>query len=163
MYGVFFLTYKLLGGFAIVAVINGVFMHETFNVANSDPALMVIKEKRKKEVHLATMERLFSAADRQGRGALSFSDFRALLADPFVQDWLSSYELSTGDVEKLFYMMDDGDGKLTAEELLSGVSKLKGAARSLDVHAVKLEVDSIKASLAQFGRQLSIIERALKK
>ena len=53
------------------------------------------------------------------------------MADPFVVSWMAAYEIDVTDVELLFCLMDDGDGTITAEELVSGVSRLKGFARSM--------------------------------
>ena len=43
---------------------------------------------------------------RIGRGEISISDFRALMSDPFVADWMSSFELNVTDVELIFSLMD---------------------------------------------------------
>ena len=46
--------------------------------------------------------------------------------------WLAAMDLSVGDAETLFRLLDDGDGTLTADELGDGVARLKGAATSMD-------------------------------
>ena len=43
-------------------------------------------------------------------------------------------DLDVSDVEELFQMLDaGGDGRLSAEELVVGVGKLRGAARAMDL------------------------------
>merc|ERR1719171_1919048 len=41
VYGLVFVLYKLIVGFAVVKVITGVFLHETFKVAQGDDDLMI--------------------------------------------------------------------------------------------------------------------------
>ena len=43
-------------------------------------------------------------------------------------------DLDVSDVEELFEMLDaGGDGRLSAEELVVGVGKLRGASRAMDL------------------------------
>jgi len=47
--------------------------------------------------------------------------------------WFSAQDLDAGDADYLYDLLDDGDGNLTVGELISGVARLKGAARSIDL------------------------------
>jgi membrane protein implicated in regulation of membrane protease activity len=143
-WALYFILYKCIGGFAIVSVITGVILHETFGVAQTDPDLMVVKERRKKRLQAGRLIKLFQAADHEGRGSLTYADFQSILGDPFISLWLEAMELNVGDVELLFELLDDGDKTLTAEELLKGVGRLKGAARSIDLHVVMRELNEVK-------------------
>jgi len=139
-WALFFIGYKCVGGFAVVTVITGVFMQETFRVAEKDDDLLVIRQTRQAKIHTTKMSRLFQVADQTGTGALSFSDFKALINDPFIKTWLAAHELDVADVRLLFRLMDDGDGRLTAEELMAGVSRFKGVAKSYDLHTTMHEL-----------------------
>jgi hypothetical protein len=143
-WGLYFILYKCIGGFAIVSVITGVILHETFGVAQSDPDLMVVKERRQKRLQSNRMIRLFKAADTTGKGALNMHEFKTIVNDPFIQNWLDAMELHIDDAELLFKLIDDGDQMLTAEELLKGVSQLKGTARSMDLHAMMNDLQELK-------------------
>ncbi|CAK0850002.1 unnamed protein product [Prorocentrum cordatum] len=57
------------------------------------------------------------------------------MQEPDVQTWMASMDLDVADARMLvFSLVDaDGDGKLDAEELVSGVSRLMGDARNLDM------------------------------
>ena len=93
------------------------------------------------------MTLLFRAADHTGLGSLSFPDFTKLFADPFVKTWLAAYELNVFDVALLWDLVDDGDNSLTAEELLTGIARLKGAARSLDLHELMQDIEALTATV----------------
>eukprot|EP00418_Pyrodinium_bahamense_P026375 CAMPEP_0179160060 /NCGR_PEP_ID=MMETSP0796-20121207/78209_1 /TAXON_ID=73915 /ORGANISM="Pyrodinium bahamense, Strain pbaha01" /LENGTH=889 /DNA_ID=CAMNT_0020861907 /DNA_START=21 /DNA_END=2688 /DNA_ORIENTATION=+ len=133
----FILGYQCIVGFAVVKVVMGVFLNVTFNVAATDDILMVAQRERQIETHTKKMQRLFKAADQDGNGILDKGEFREMVNDPVVRQWLSAMDcdvsLFARDPDVLFSLVDDGDGKLTAEELVKGVARMQGAARSIDL------------------------------
>jgi hypothetical protein len=56
-------------------------------------------------------------------------------------------DLDAGDIDTLFALIDDGDGGITVDELIKGVSRLKGTARS----RTRVERFYIQPSLALQG------------
>eukprot|EP00931_Biecheleriopsis_adriatica_P030328 TRINITY_DN17887_c0_g1_i3.p1 TRINITY_DN17887_c0_g1~~TRINITY_DN17887_c0_g1_i3.p1 ORF type:complete len:250 (-),score=58.38 TRINITY_DN17887_c0_g1_i3:36-785(-) len=134
-YCVFSIVHKVTIGFAVIGVINGVFMQETFKVASTDDKIMMRQKERERSLHIKKMSMLFKHADTSGDGVLDIDEFREVIELPSVQTWLAAMELGIKDhtSEKLFRLIDDGDEELTAEELVRGVDKLKGPARSIDL------------------------------
>merc|ERR1719198_2319740 len=59
-------VHKLLIGFAVVGVINGVFMQETFKVAATNDRIMIRQKEKAAKMHTAKMRRLFEQADDSG-------------------------------------------------------------------------------------------------
>ncbi|CAE7818491.1 Cacna1i, partial [Symbiodinium sp. CCMP2592] len=55
--------HKLVIGFAVVGVINGVFIQETFKVASSDNQIMMRQKERSSNLHEMKMRQLFLEAD----------------------------------------------------------------------------------------------------
>jgi len=146
------LLHKFTVGFAVVGVINGVFMRETFKVAATDDTIMVRQKVNTRKQHRANMEHLFEALDSNGDGRVTMSEFENLAVFPQVSTWLEAMELQTDDHKTLFNLLDiDGDGELSFEELLKGVDKLKGAATSIDLLAFIREQ---RAGLDKISRQV---------
>merc|ERR1712034_25122 len=102
-------------------------------VAACDDTLMLLQKQREIRVHTRKMKCLFEAADASGDGSLDIDEFRAILQKIQVRTWLAAQGLDASDADKLFLLLDDGNNSLTAEELVKGVSRLKGAARNLDL------------------------------
>lgn len=154
-YGAAFLLYKVSIGFAVVKVITGVFMHETFKVASSDDELMIIQKERLVEKHRAKMETLFAETDSSNDGKLSLPEFRQILGDHRVKFWLAAMDLDVRDSELLFRLIDGAgtrDGCISAEELVTGVAQLMGPARSIDMAVALQDVKYLKAAFAErFG------------
>lgn len=132
-WGVLVVLYKLAIGFAVVNVISGVFLHETFKVASSDDELMIVQKRRALQKHCDKMQRLLKEADVSGDGFIQREEFREALSKPVVRTWLSAMEVETGDVDLLFDLIDNGDEEISIQELVQGISRLKGGARSIDV------------------------------
>jgi hypothetical protein len=133
-FAVFFVAHKLTIGFAVIGVINGVFIQETFKVATTDDQLMIRQRQRVMKTTAHKMGRLFVAADESGDGKVDVEEFRATMQEPDVQTWMASMDLNVEDAGMVFELLDaDGDGALTASELVEGVSRLMGDARNLDM------------------------------
>jgi len=132
------ILHKLSIGFALVGVMNAVFMQETFKTAAMDDNVMVRQKKRAKQKHMEKMHHLMNEAsmhDNDGdNDTISREAFLKICSDPQVALWLSSLELDVKDAANLFRLIDDSnDGVLTVDELANGVAKLKGPAKSLDM------------------------------
>merc|ERR1719506_1759781 len=52
---------------------------------------------------------------------------------PAVRHYLSHLDLEVHDAEGLFDLLDDGDGEVTLSEFVSGITRMKGSARSADM------------------------------
>eukprot|EP00404_Azadinium_spinosum_P045945 CAMPEP_0180804022 /NCGR_PEP_ID=MMETSP1038_2-20121128/61233_1 /TAXON_ID=632150 /ORGANISM="Azadinium spinosum, Strain 3D9" /LENGTH=159 /DNA_ID=CAMNT_0022844425 /DNA_START=148 /DNA_END=627 /DNA_ORIENTATION=- len=109
-FGLALLVYRCFVGFAVMKVITGVFLHETFKVAASDDDLMIRQKQRDSAKHLKKMRLLFREADDSGDGFLTFREFKEVMEDPRVKAWLAAMDLDVGDVELVFGLLDGGVG-----------------------------------------------------
>lgn len=146
----FFIIYKVSVSFAVVKVITGVFMHETFKVAQNDDDLMVVSQTRQQEKHRNKMMALMAECDDSGDGTLDKDEFIAIMTEMPVKTWLSAMELRVEDPVALFELLDNdplAPGIITGDELASGVSRLKGPARALDMALITKEVGLMRTQL----------------
>jgi len=125
--------HKLVIGVAMVGVINAIFIQETFACVNLDDTIMVRQKLRYSLSHRRKMQRLFKMADTNENGFVSLSEFQAILAYNEVATWLSAMGFDSSDVKLTFDMIAGDDGRITEEELVNGVERLKGPARSIDL------------------------------
>jgi len=154
-YMVFSLAHKLIIGFSMVSVITGVFIQETFKVASSDDKIMMRHKERAIKTHTKKMRALFDAANGTDDGYLDMDEFTTIMDDPSVRTWLSAMELDVRDSKKLFRLIDDGDGQLSAEELVKGVALLKGTAKSFDVLSLMQETLEQRALLERINDRIN--------
>merc|ERR1719359_2780946 len=74
--------------------------------------------------------------DSSGDGYLTRDEFREVCKDERVSNWLAAMDLEIRDADLVYDLTDDGNDRLSAAEMVCGFSKLKGAARSIDVMAL---------------------------
>merc|ERR1711971_729931 len=109
--------YRGLVGEALLKIMTGVFLFETFRIAESDNDLLIVKKEKQLRSHIARMHTFFVEADRSKDGSLTWDEFRDITSDPRVRTWLQALQLDVSDAERVFRLCDDGDQKLTAEKL----------------------------------------------
>ncbi|CAK9029168.1 unnamed protein product [Durusdinium trenchii] len=150
------ILHKLVIGFAVVGVINGVFIQETFKVASSDNQIMMRQKERSSNLHEMKMRQLFLEADNDGDGFVSAEEWRELVSHPAVQLWLGSMDLDAADADGLYKLIHDldQDGDLTMDELIRGVARLKGAARSYDLQMLLRQVSALTDSVDNLNKRL---------
>merc|ERR1712137_520053 len=104
---------KCVVGFAVVKVISGVFMHETFKVAGADDDLMIMEKEKMRRRHRTKMNVLLQEADSSGDAMMDWEEFQNVIEDSRIKTWLSAMELDVRDPRFLFDMLntmvDDGD------------------------------------------------------
>jgi len=154
------LMHKLSMGFAVVGVINGIFIKETFKVAASDDTLMLIEKQRAHSIHRTKMQEFFDAADKNHDRIVDFKEFKKILQKDHVKLWLSAQELDASDPEKLFRLLDgNGNHLLTVGEMIEGVSRLKGGARTADLQDLVAHQKRLADSVSKILEQLSDIDK----
>lgn len=129
----FSVIHKLVVGFAMVGVINGIFMQETFKVVATDDNIMVRQKQMQSVKFREKMRRLFRLSNRSGDGKLSLAEFKEVLTYDEVKFWLASMEFDTGDAELVFKLLAGESGCVTEQELTDGVAHMRGSGRSIDV------------------------------
>merc|ERR550532_2117622 len=99
---------------------------------------MMMTKERAKKTHMKKIGALFDLADADGDGQIELAEFKEVLADKEVRTWLAAMELDIHDDDELFNLLDiDDSGSITADELVTGVSRLKGSAKNYDMVALQ--------------------------
>ncbi|CAK9053881.1 unnamed protein product [Durusdinium trenchii] len=124
-FSLFFLAYRCVLGFAVLNVVNSVFVQQTMKTASSDE-----------------LRHVFQTMDTGGDGTINYEEFSKLVSNPKLKFWMSQLELEYHDLMSLFEFLDNGDGEITLSEFIEGATKLRGQAKALDIWRMetKLEV-----------------------
>merc|ERR1712228_1028056 len=133
---IFILMYRIVMGLAVVGVINAVFMQETFKVVNNDSEIMVMMKTRAISQHKRRMQELFDIADTDGSGKIRKREFQRVLKHKTIRTWLASMDIDATDGEMLFQLLSGEDQEISLDELIAGISSLKGPARCLDMRSL---------------------------
>mmetsp|Transcript_73802 Transcript_73802/g.122133 ORF Transcript_73802/g.122133 Transcript_73802/m.122133 type:complete len:169 (+) Transcript_73802:2-508(+) len=134
----FCLAHKLTIGFAVIGVITGVILQETFKVAQTDDVIMFRNRKMASATLRKKMRALFEALDTEGDGKLEEAEFTAIGEIPDMKLWLASLDIETDDLTTLFSLIDIHDrGYVTLDELVARIPRIKGNARGIDMLSLR--------------------------
>eukprot|EP00913_Durusdinium_trenchii_P026363 g24738.t1 len=93
------------------------------------------------DVEETEMKRIFTDADMDGNGFITFEEFCIQLENPWVQAFLSGLDIDITDARIVFTLLDvDGSGGLTVEEFVDGALKLKGPAKGIDMLSMMFDL-----------------------
>lgn len=151
----FFLVYVAGVSFAIIRIITALFLSQTLEIAAKDNELMrVEKVKSQRRYSENNVMAKFTEAGVEDHGHLSFSEFQKFITEPEGQAWLSVLELDTTDAASIFQLVNDGDGRVTIDEFLMGVFKLKNTSKPLDLLVLHYEAKKMGKMFGNFQEQL---------
>jgi hypothetical protein len=149
LFMLFGVCHQLAFGFAVIEVISGVFLNETFKVAALDDSIMLNEVRRAAKAEKAKLTEFFLRADEDGSGQIDQQELQKVLDNKKVEEWLGAMGLDLSDIKKVFSMLDtDGDGQLSCDELLQGCAMLKKPPRAIDVAAVHMLLEDVSTRVA---------------
>jgi len=133
LYSIATTVYIFFVAFAMSRIVSALFLKETLQQASWDAEMMVAERQKKTQVLTRELNELFDQADTSGDGLLTLDELNDILAHPNVRLWLSELGVDVTDTTCLFELLDDGDGSVTRDEFVAGITKLKGEARAQDL------------------------------
>ncbi|CAJ1420432.1 unnamed protein product [Effrenium voratum] len=141
VFSVFFLLYRCVLGFAVLNVVNAVFVQQTMRTASSDEELAYKQRQKELALYTKKVKRLFQNMDSTGDGAINLEEFSKLVQSPKLKFWMSQLELEYHDLLSLFEFLDNGDGQITLTEFIEGAGRLRGTAKAIDIWRVETKVE----------------------
>lgn len=140
LYAFFFIPYVWCVSFAVLRVTAAMFVSQTMAATSKDDDLVFQAALKKHDKEVEEVRDIFQSADVNGDGKLTIDDFDELIVkQPRMRLWIADLGLTTSEVSGLFKLMDDGDGFVTFEEFLSGLMRLRGGAKSIDLATLLYE------------------------
>jgi len=134
LYALVFVPYVVVVVFAVIRIVSALFLKETLAQASQEAEQMVRERMKDIEHTLHKLNALFQAADTSGDGQLCMDELKALVEHDKVKLLLGKLGVDAGDSEALFHVLDDdGNGHIPREQFISGIKKVKGEARSMDL------------------------------
>jgi hypothetical protein len=147
-----FITFSL---FAMLNVMNAVFVDYTLQRSQNDREYLIDTEVSGRKEFMSTMHNLFQELDRNDSGEISLEELETHMQEPKVVAYFSALNLDVKQVNKLFNLMDlDKSGTLDPEEFVFGCVNLKGNAKTLDLAILQYETRWLRNLVIQLGDHL---------
>mmetsp|Transcript_45321 Transcript_45321/g.142160 ORF Transcript_45321/g.142160 Transcript_45321/m.142160 type:complete len:631 (+) Transcript_45321:97-1989(+) len=158
-WGLFIVLYRCVLCFSLVNVTGAVFITETNRVAN-DEQVQIMRKQRLEKKNARVLQELFMEIDQSGDGYVTIDEFKAVLRDKVMKNLLELMELEVRDVEELFTLMSNGQGKVQMDVFIQGILSLRGHAKnSVQMTMMKL-VRTMDAKIDRVCKAVSAGEPA---
>mmetsp|Transcript_7776 Transcript_7776/g.17388 ORF Transcript_7776/g.17388 Transcript_7776/m.17388 type:complete len:144 (-) Transcript_7776:391-822(-) len=109
-----------------------------------------------REKLVAEMRDIFLEMDEDGSGTMTLEELQAGLNDPRVLSYFSALGLELDDTARLFSLIDDdGSGDVSIDEFLDGCLRLKGQAKSIDMHSMIHQMRKLEDRFTDFSMEMS--------
>merc|ERR1711920_134703 len=112
---------------------------------------------------LDKLRAVFLVADTSGDGFLTLEELEEVLAIPQVKGYMELLELEISEVSALFDLLDSGERVISIEEFTTGVMRLKGEARSLDVVCILRNTDTLKSMVSEVDQKFFDLGQQMQK
>lgn len=138
-------------------VITGVFVDSAIQTSNSQRDIQIEREMELKDSFLKSLKGFFEALDTDGSGSIHLEEIKIMLQDPTLAAYFAVLGFDEVNANQIFHLLDDDEsGEVSIEEFLDGCSKLKGAARSIDVHALMHQCRALHRELTYVASMLGV-------
>ena len=127
-----FVFFFLIG---VMNIVTSLFVEQANQASKRDKDLTTQHEMQEEKISADHLTQFFEDADEDGSKNLSLEELTTYLEDEQVKAYLSTLGLDVSEAEALFRLLDDDDsGEVGISEFITGCSKLRGAAKSIDVN-----------------------------
>ncbi|CAE6968933.1 Scn11a [Symbiodinium natans] len=144
-----FIFYVLFALLAVLNIVTGVFVDNAVAAAKTQREFIIEREREIKEKYVRELQDLFLEMDEDASGTLTAEEMQQLVKDPKMSAYFSALGFEAHDCIRLFSLLDtDGSGSVDIEEFLDGCLRLKGMARSIDVHFIMVQIHRLQKQLS---------------
>eukprot|EP00747_Dinoflagellata_sp_TGD_P199423 gnl/TRDRNA2_/TRDRNA2_72659_c0_seq1.p1 gnl/TRDRNA2_/TRDRNA2_72659_c0~~gnl/TRDRNA2_/TRDRNA2_72659_c0_seq1.p1 ORF type:complete len:231 (-),score=50.51 gnl/TRDRNA2_/TRDRNA2_72659_c0_seq1:77-733(-) len=153
-YFVIILLFIALCFFAVLNVITGICVDSAIQSAQQDRDIVMERERKLNEQHVEYLIHLFGDADEDGSGLISKEEFVKCISDEKTQQALQALKIDVTYADTLFHIMDaDQNGVIHLDEFVGICMKLKGEAKSVDIHTLIFENQKLANKVDKFAAQ----------
>jgi len=137
---VFFLSFISVSVFGVLNVLTSVFVESAMQAATHYRDLLIQEKLHDKELYVKHMKDIFKQIDIDGSGTISTKEMDYFLKDTNLRLYLEALDLSLVETKSLMLLLDrDGSGEVDIDEFCEGCLRLKGEAKSFDIHCLLYE------------------------
>lgn len=160
---VFFVAFIALGSFGLMNVIIGVVVENTLRTSEKDNNVVRKRKERDRQNVLSQLREIFEYADADGSGTLTIDEVKNALDKPEVHTNLKKIEFPVENPEHIFNLLDyDNSNELTIDEFITGCMRMKGEAKSKDLLAAQVALDTMRGYYIDLEEQMGIFNKKLR-
>jgi len=148
IYGALFIVFQMFLLLGLMNVVAAIFVESAMESQRHFKDLLVYDSARKREMYMSHLKEVFHLIDVDGGGTLSANELEWFLEDVDIQAYLASLDIPPTDARSLFELLDkDASGEVDIDEFCEGCLRLKGEAKSFDIHKVLKSNNDLKSQI----------------
>merc|ERR1712217_643371 len=125
-------------------IVTGVFVDGAIQRSSQERDLRLEKERAQKEMYVSMLLDLLEEIDAECKGVITREELQEAFKLERVQHYFSVLDIDIADSNYLFDMLDlDGSNEVDMEEFVTGCLRLKGNAKSIDIHTLMFEIKQV--------------------
>eukprot|EP00746_Dinoflagellata_sp_MGD_P000469 gnl/MRDRNA2_/MRDRNA2_100833_c0_seq1.p1 gnl/MRDRNA2_/MRDRNA2_100833_c0~~gnl/MRDRNA2_/MRDRNA2_100833_c0_seq1.p1 ORF type:complete len:439 (+),score=70.39 gnl/MRDRNA2_/MRDRNA2_100833_c0_seq1:179-1495(+) len=150
-----FVAFIFFTSFGILNIVVGVIVENVLMMAKvSDIKIKKKREKDRMRV-LNHLRDFFEQSDEDGSGTLSLEEVQVAMDNPENRKRLALMDLPIDEPTELFTLLDvDNSGEISIDEFISGCMRIKGTAKSKDILALQIMIDSLGSKMSDLANAL---------
>lgn len=141
-FGMLFVLFVFFVFFSVLNVVTGLFVDGAIQHAGQERELLVAAERKALEGYCSKLTELLVEIDTNGSGTISLEELFECAKDPTLANYLQALEIHTPETGELFCYLDrDGSGEIDIREFIDGCLRIRGGARSIDMHMMLFRLE----------------------
>jgi len=129
------LVYIFFCIFSVLNIVTGVFVDGAIELARQDRSMLVVKQAQSREASASHLIEVLRDMDTDANDSISKHEFYSALQREDIVQYMDALSVDSTEAELLFHLLDkDGDGEVDIPEFVDGMQRLKGEAKSFDLH-----------------------------
>jgi len=155
IYAVLWTCYIMFMIFGMLNVLTGIFVDAAFQAMNNDRDNIIQTQLEEKHSLINTIRTVFQESDDDGSGQVSLEEFQTLLKNQEMKAYLDAIGIDSSEAHGLFRLLDDdGSGTVSVDEFVTGLLRVKGSAKAVDMVMLLYENRKISKKLSRIFRQM---------
>jgi len=148
-----FIVYVSVCIFGLMNVVTAVFVESAMASSQHYKDLLVQEKMLMDQTRVRHMKEIFRAIDIDASGSVSLEEMQAFVQNPELdlQSYFEALDINATDTQTLFKMLDhDQSGEVDIDEFCDGCMRLRGMARSFDLHTMRYEEQRHQKRMIKF-------------
>lgn len=148
-----FIIYVSVSIFGLMNVVTAVFVESAMASSQHYKDLLVQEKMLMDQTRVRHMKEIFRVIDIDGSGSISMEEMQAFVQNPELdlQSYFEALDINATDTVTLFKLLDhDQSGEVDIDEFCDGCMRLRGMARSFDLHTMRYEEQRHQKRMVKF-------------
>lgn len=155
-FGVIWTAYIAFTLFGILNVLTGIFCDAAMQAASADRSNIIETQMEQRAELVQTVRQVFLESDSDGSGHVTKAEFAEIMQNEELLAQLRALGVHAEEANGLFELLDDDDsGEVDVDEFVSGVLRLKGSAKAIDMATLLYENKKIFRKLNKLYNRIA--------